>query len=256
MRKSALAALLLLAPVVAALSQSMAFRSYAEDAGLYFGSPASAGTAWNGYLNPALLGTLDAPELLLIFSTAPGRWATPAESGLFGAFPGLGLGALSFTDASGQPQMNVRVSLGFGDRSFALGLANESAVRIATGESLLFHAITVGALVRPWPFVSLGISGTTTYTGDAMEATADLGIRPFGTPLVTLFGDSTLGKVGTSVPFSWGAGAVIEPLPGIRLGGRLASDFTFTLGAQVSFGAADLGTQLRFETNATPESAV
>ncbi|MHB8079191.1 MAG: S49 family peptidase, partial [Candidatus Krumholzibacteriia bacterium] len=73
------------------------------------------------------------------------------------------------------------------------------------------------------------------------QATADLGVRPFGTPAFTLFGDYTLRHGTDTDDGRWGAGVEVRPVPGLHLGARLrqtddADSYRFTLVAGVTLG--------------------
>jgi protease-4 len=242
------------AALTAESTGELTFRTFPQNAALQLGAPAGVPTGLSGFLNPALLAEAVDPELFAIFSNLPGQWTSISDIGFFTASPGSGLGLLYFPDPNGEAQINFREGLGFGDRSYALGISNETAWNPRTGQSLFFQDVSVGAFIRPLPQISLGIVGTTTYTGNAMEATADIGIRPFGTSLLTIFGYYNLGSISGSVSSAWSVGAAAEPLPGLRLAGSYASDSTFTLGATVGFGATDIGANVHFPGASLPDS--
>ena len=78
------------------------------------------------------------------------------------------------------------------------------------------------------------ISSTATGFGtrNSGEIIADLGIRPFGTQLLTLFGDYGA-MMGRQDGRNWSAGTVLEPLPGIRITGRYFDTRAFAVGLSV-----------------------
>ncbi len=231
-----------------------AFRTFPQNASLLLGTPASTGTALGSYLNPALLAVTAHPGVLLTLTNAPGQWATLSQVGAFSASPGSGLGFLYFPGPGGQPQVDIRYGVGFGSRAFALGLASQASWQPESSRFALFQAVTAGALARPWPYLSLGITASSTYSGSEKEATVDLGLRPLGTPLFTLFGDYTLGSAAGALSHDWKVGAALEPLGWLRLAGFLSSDLTFQLGGQVRLGQVEAGTAVHFAGGAVPDS--
>jgi protease-4 len=258
MKKIHVLLLVLLAASTGALyaqaAEGFVFRSFQQNDSLLPGTPASVDTALGGYLNPAVLGMMTGPNLLLTLSNAPGQWGTFSEIGAFSASPGAGVGLLYFLAPDGQPQVDIRFGIGLGSRSFAFGVANELSWRPQSSQSSLFRAITVGAVARPWPYLSLGVTGSSLYSGSAMEATVDLGLRPLGTPFLTLFGDYTLGSAGGELSNAWKIGAALEPWAWLRIAGSFSSDSAFNLGAQIRLGAMDVGTAVHFGDNALPDS--
>ena len=247
--------LVLAAALFAQAAGEPAFIPYPRNADLAVGSPATLENGLEGFLNPALLAVIAGSDLLLTLSSAPDQWTAFPDVGFFGAFSGLGAGMRYFEEGSGQSRIAMRIGLGFGDRSVAIGFSNESVFLPGAGTSFAFEAATLGALIRPSPFVSVGLTGTATYSGNAMEATADVGIRPFGTPLVTLFGEYAWSRIQGADENAWRAGLETELLKGVRISGRLSSDSSLAIGARISLGQADIGSHLRFGTGLAPRSA-
>jgi protease-4 len=78
--------------------------------------------------------------------------------------------------------------------------------------------------------------GSTATADNSKEAVADLALRPLGTELVTVFGDYALAKGVTLRNGNWSAGAIIEPLPGVRVIGRYFDSHAFSIGLDLSLG--------------------
>ncbi len=224
------------------------FHTYEQNTSLLLCSPGSLDTGMSGFLNPAFLAAAPGNEFLFTLANEPERWGTVSEFGLFSAFPAAGLGAIFHMEDDEISQMDMRTSLGLGDRTFSIGLANQSVFEPQSGHNTAFHAFSLGTLFRPMPQVSLGIVGTAAYSTDVMELTADLGIRPLGTPQFTIFGDFSLLSSRDDLDSSWSAGAAFKPADSLLFAGRYTSDQTFTLGLRVELGPGYLGVNTRATT--------
>ncbi|MBZ0270317.1 S49 family peptidase [bacterium] len=78
-----------------------------------------------------------------------------------------------------------------------------------------------GMLWRPRPYLSLGHAGFASVESSSWSVLFDLGIRPFGTPAVTLFGDWSREHDHGDDDRRWSAGAEWRPYAGIHLGARV-----------------------------------
>ena len=244
-----------LLPAFISAQTDPAFLGYRETAALLPLTPASLETGLNGFINPALPALSDQPGLVLALANSPDDWQALDRAGCFSALGSSSLGLLYFHDPEGRERLNLRLGVAGGSGSLSFGLANEAAlVPGKSGE--FFHACTAGAVVRPWPQISLGLSGTGVYSGDLWEAALDLGVRPFGTPLLTVFGDYALRKDQKIADGSWSAGLASEPLPGLLLAGGVTSDSSFSLAVGFSLGDGSIWTSLGLDRGGTPEQAV
>jgi protease-4 len=241
-----------LLPAQLAAQNDPAFLGYRETAPLLLATPGSIRDGLNGFINPALPAVGGQPALVLAVSTPPGEWVTVDRAGFFSAMGSSSLGLLLFQDPEGREQLNLRLGLAAGNGTFSVGLANEAAF-LAGGDGKFFHACTAGMLVRPRQHLSLGVSGTAAYSGDLWETALDLGVRPFATPLLTLFADYAIRKDEELADGSWSVGLASEPLPGLQVAGSYSSAKTFSVGAGVSLGTTSLWSRLGFSDSGTPE---
>lgn len=76
--------------------------------------------------------------------------------------------------------------------------------------------LVLGAIVRPDPYTSVGLSGFFAGMSDYIEGIADVGVRPFGTAALTVFGDYLLGRPSGEVG-RWGVGVEVRPVAGVDL---------------------------------------
>ena len=85
-------------------------------------------------------------------------------------------------------------------------------------------AFVLGHIARPAPWLAYGFSGTESLESDARHAVADLSLRPFGRPWLTLFGDYVLRGGERWDDGRVGGGLTVQPVRGLRLGVRLRED--------------------------------
>ena len=242
------------ASLAAQASGEPVFRSYDENTGLQLLQPACEESSSSGYLNPALLAAVQGMDVTAVFSGAPETWSSIPEMGVFAAVPFAGIGAVGFTDPAGQRQVDFRYSIGMGSRSFALGISNQGLWLPDSSRLELFRAIGFGAMVRPGPFVSIGLAGTAAYSGGFLEGSLDVGIRPLGNDALLIFGNYSANSVSINAGGAWRAGAAVEPLAGLRIGAAFSSGMALGIGMSLDLGAAEIGTDLRFTAPAAPRN--
>jgi protease-4 len=141
---------------------------------------------------------------------------------------------------------DYRFSTALGHDGFALGFAYgwSSGDQDAFAREKLF---TAGALLRPSRYFSLGLIGNLSVESSAREGAGELGIRPFGTPRLTLFGDFAMQKDVRRRDAPWSTGAVLQIVPGLNLTGRTLKGEAFTLGVSMNFGRDGIGAQVHFD---------
>ncbi len=104
------------------------------------------------------------------------------------------------------------------------------------------RALVLSSLHRPGRSVSLGLNAVFSVESPAREGLVDLGVRPFGLPWLTLFGDYAVREGQGLDQGSWGAGVSLRPVSGLQLGLRLREtaddDLRFTFAAGLTFGGA------------------
>lgn len=139
---------------------------------------------------------------------------------------------------------DYQIGLAFGDRRGHFGLAYRFSGG-DTGKIPRENAVAVGTIARPNRWVSYGLSGLFSTESDARLGVLDLGIRPLGRPLLTLFGDYSLRDDQTLEGGFWGAGVEVRPWRGIHLGAKVREvegedDFRYTLNIGLTFDARGL----------------
>ncbi len=228
----------------AVLSQ-VDFPKYYSTSDLSFASPGALKFGLYGYDNPALLTYLRQPDLQFTWTDAGGRWSDFNRWGLFMAAPNLGFDLVK-TKVPSASVTDYRLATAFGDRAYSLGISfgwsGEGKAQFNRS-----NVWTLGTLVRPNPYISLGIVGSTATDGNGKEAVFDVAARPLADGLITVFADYGIQNNQTLKDGGWSAGGVLEPLPGIRITGRYFNTKTFAFGLQFSLGHATLATQSTYD---------
>ena len=233
MNRIAVVCLWFVFPIACAFSQQ-GFPSYYERNNFLLASPGALKFGLYGYDNPAYLSSLHQFDMVFVSSDERGNWDDFNRWGLFTAIPHFGF-SLNRQKEDGNSVSDYRLSLAFGDRESSLGFS----YGWSAGDLDFFNRtniIALGLMVRPNRYLSLGAVGSRASSGDGKELAADVGIRPRGDEVVTIFADAALPNDQRLKDFSWSAGLALEALPGIRLTGRYFDTKTFTMGVELSFG--------------------
>lgn len=199
-----------------------------------------------GYDNPAVLTYLHQPDIYFTWNDRIGVIGDFNNWGLFTAVPNLGFSIVS----SGDKQNSISeytLSSAFGNSAFSLGLGYSWV----NGDSEIFKLsdkITLGSIIRMSNHISLGFAANFP-SGSKTESTIDLAVRPLGNEVITVFGDYIFTYDEIKKQTNWSAGAVIEPVDGIRLIGRYFENQAFNFGTQISFGRLGLNYQSHFNND-------
>lgn len=223
------------------LFRGIGFERYYDRTEFLMASPGALKYGLYGYDNPALLHYLHQPDFAFHWTSS----AVFRDSQRMGAFLGLPGSSFSFVNNElfGQTYRDYRISLGGGTDAAAAGIA----FNWYRGNKDIFDLksnVTIGTITRPVKYISIGLTGTSTFDFNYYETVADIAVRPAGTPILTLFGDYALDeRTDNFLDGRWSAGAVVEAISGLRLTGRFIDSFGFTAGVQVSFGRSGLSYQ-------------
>ena len=230
------------------------FQNYHQSSQLGMASPGAFRYGLNGYDNPAVLGTLSSTDLLF-YTTQPDRNANGFRQwGLFGGFTSsYGMGTMMgiHHERLGiDNSTTFTIGNGSGDQNFSWGYS----LGFVNNEGSSFQRnsfLRLGTLVRSSEFLSIGVHGTSTLVRSEpiYEFVGDVGIRPFSSAFLTLFGDVAwrnkdfIQYNGTNNALTYSVGGVIEPFDGIRLSGRYFNTEQLSIGLQVSLGNIGVSTQ-------------
>jgi protease-4 len=221
-------------------------QSYYSRSGLLMAPPGAFHEGLTGFVNPANLGYIKAPEFRFHWSTEGNDASSFDNWGLFLSAPSIGFGVLR-QHFDNFRVTNYQFSLGAGDRSRSFGIAYNWH---GGDENRLSRErrITLGSISRPCRYISLGLLYNHSLESGWREGVAELGLRPLGSPLLTLFADGALegGMKLSKAP--WSAGAVVEVASGINLVGRYFENESYTFGFSIDFGHDGIGGQAHYDS--------
>ncbi len=199
-----------------------------------------------GFANPANLAHIESGDIRFHWSTEGTDGWSLENWGAFAAAPHVGIGALH-QEFGPYGVTDYQFALGFGNGMVSSGIA----YRWSTGDDDEIgreKLLSFSSIHRFNRYLLLGLIGTLSLDSKWNEAVAELGIRPLGTPLVTLFGDGAIEKGVKLEDALWSAGAAIEPVPGISLTGRYFENESFTVGLNFELGTGGIGGQSYFDS--------
>lgn len=216
------------------------FLTYYELSGYQQAAPGAFKYGLYGFDNPALLSYVRDMDVMYSMSIDNKNLENFNNWGFFTGNKGLGFGMIQ-TVANKNLIDDYRLTFGFGDRDFSLGIGygwSNGAEKYFSRKSVMLY----GCLIRPFQNLSVGLTYTNAIDGKDEQYVADVAVRPFKEVLLTLFGDFAMFGDQNLEKASWSAGLSYEIADGIRLNGRflksngsLLSD-AVTLGVDFSLG--------------------
>ncbi|MES3629016.1 MAG: S49 family peptidase [Longimonas sp.] len=226
-------------------AQAQPMASYYAQYDFLSAPPAAFDEGLLGFANPAL-PAVQANSLQLLWST-DGRDHGSVQN--WGAFTSLGgfSGSVTRIRAAGLQSTGYHVGLAGGDRRFAVGVGYQGF----TGDSRALgrvNRLTTGFVSRPSRYLSVGgVYNIGLETSDR-EFVAEVGVRPLGSPRLTVFADAALFEGDAIQDAPWSVGASAEVISGLEVVGRYFENETFTAGLRLSLGRLGASSQARFDT--------
>ncbi len=199
-----------------------------------------------GYDNPAALSYATGTDLQINWSDKSSK-GFQDHWGLFLASPNAGFGMIQERFAAGI-STRYNTAFAFGDRNLSGGISYNWTY---AKNPLLDQSdyVTLGALSRLTPMFSVGGTYASVTKGNGWNGAVEVGVRPFSNEMLTLFGEYVFQRMPLVKNEVWSAGAVVEPVSGIRLTGRYFENKSVNLGIQLNFGNAGIETQSHFNGN-------
>jgi protease-4 len=220
MSRRVAALLLLLAPHLADASPASVIAPAPVD--LLPSPPGVVGGAVGGFLNPAAWATGEG-EVAFAWDDRSLRRDALDDWGVSVAAP-LGFAARrsTFEGEHGEARTlwDYRLGIAGGDRRAHAGVAWRWGAG-AAGAAGAEDGLVLGTVTRPGRRISLGSTAFLSAESSFREGAVDVGVRPFGTPLVALFADASLRSDDRLADAAWSAGAEVRPVRGLHLGARL-----------------------------------
>lgn len=227
----------LLAIFLVGLTGLVSAQEFAPAFSRYAFLPAAGSTFQNGLLgfaNPANVGMVRHFNARYYWAANGADNVDVDRWGFYSAVPGLGFG-MQRDESLGREVTDYNVSLGGGTAGSSFGIGytwSRGAEALYNRQSLW----TVGLVQRPIRQLSFGAVGYFSSDSDDMEGLFELGLRPFPTDRVTLFGDVAIQSKQRLDEAPWSVGAAVEVIPGIHLNGRWFDSEAFTAGITFTLG--------------------
>jgi len=200
-----------------------------------------------GFSNPANLLLLKAPEHRFYWSSdGVNAWSFKNWGYFFGARH-FGLG-VQHQEIDGYKTDDFRLATAFGSDDHMAGISygwSKGDNEVLGREKCL----SAGSISRPFRYLSIGFVGTISLESDWNEAFGEIGIRPLGTPKLTVFADASIQKGMKLEDAPWSMGAMVEVIPGINATGRYFESEAFTFGLTLNFGRLGLGGQSHYDAD-------
>ncbi|GAB4375015.1 MAG: hypothetical protein Kow0042_20090 [Calditrichia bacterium] len=229
------------------MAGSQPIPGYYTRSNFLFGPPSVFKEGLIGFTNPANLRFIHSHETRFIWNSEDTDAASFNDWGIFSGIKGLGFGV--FTQHFGKYEAtDYRLATGFGSDGFALGFGYgwSSGDLDTLGRE---NIITTGTIIRPFPYLSVGLSGHFSTESNQREGVAEIGIRPFGSDRLTLFADAALQKEISLSDAPWSVGGAVKVTSGIQAIGRYFENEAFTIGLTIDMGRGGVGSQLHFNTD-------
>ncbi len=200
--------------------------SYYQQSDFLVQTPGASGSAAGAFFNPAVWGMMKGSELQIFWNDAD-KNTLLADGGLKNwalAFGGPGGGFTmqqwNFSDNSSGTlkhhtlkDYQIAISGGSAESSFGISY---SWSRGNTGFPGMErdNVLSMGTLTRHNKYVSVGMAGHYALTEKDLRGVLDIGVRPLGTQMLTIYTDAAMANNDNLSDVKWAAGASVEPVPG------------------------------------------
>lgn len=217
-------------------------------------TPSVEGGAVGGMFNPAALGLAERGELACFWndlakSSDNSRFALASDLG------GLGFSwqrlnyenPLGLVPDEGKID-DFQIGLGMGDAGNRFGVSYGWSKGDITTTRPRGNQLTFGMLSRPYRWLTYGAAFTTGLKAkDNYRGLVDFGVRPFKTPLLTVFGDAAIGKDDKFEDILWSAGAAVEPVNGVAIKFKVYEGGSYTAGVSITSSGSSLIASPRYD---------
>ncbi|MBC8204684.1 MAG: S49 family peptidase, partial [FCB group bacterium] len=222
--------IVLLLSGIAAAEVGFTIPDYYRQSDFLNSTPGVTADAAGGFFNPAVWGALQGPEAQFFWTDYDRPDSSWNNWALMLGVPNLGFGMQQWEFESGGKSHTLtdyNVGLGFGDKQFYSGFSYRWSKGYIPADSPRDDILSSGILSRPCRYASIGAVLNYALNQKDFQAVFDLGIRPFGTPLLTLFGDLVIADTSAADEWHWTAGAAIQPIPGVNLFAKYIDSYDY-----------------------------
>lgn len=223
------------------------FPSYYFQIDNEFSPPGTSLFGLSGFNNPAELVYQPSPNIFLTWNDLDSDVNDFSNWGIFTSIPYLGFGMHNQTQ-NHFSVIDYKISTAFGTDAFSAGFG----YGWSSGDVSIFNRsnlFTIGTIFRPASFLSFSLVGNLPAEGEN-EGIIGAGFRPLSNYNITLFGDYTFTEDKTPEKIKWSAGAIVEPIDGLKLIGRYLDGKSFNVAVQLGFGPIGLSSISHFNKDA------
>ncbi len=218
-------------------------------------TPSVEGGALGGMFNPAALGLAARGDGAFFWDNRDKSRSNDRRMTLAADLGGLGFSwqRVNYVDSTGLGLVDGKIDdfqlgLGMGDAGGRFGVSYGWSKGDITRLRPRGNQLTFGGLSRPFPWLTCGAAFTTGLKQKSdYRGLVDFGVRPFKTPIVTLFGDAAVDKGDKFKDILWSAGAAVEPLGGIAVRFKIYEGGEYTAGLSISSGGTRIVGSPRFD---------
>lgn len=206
-----------------ASAQIPSLPDYARESQFLVDTPGTTRSIAGGIFNPAVWAVQGHGGLFVAGDSLASPSGPPQSVKTFVVSTGgLGFSSRSFVTRSGgaaaQKLTDYTLGIGFGGRAGALGFGYGWSHGHSIS-ALRHERLTLGTVMRPSRFVSLGLAETWDLNARGHDFQGDLGLRPFG-PRLTLFADVFRPDGARWKDTELGYGAELRPLQGLSIAAK------------------------------------
>ncbi|MCF7811014.1 signal peptide peptidase SppA [bacterium] len=228
----------------AVLAHESKLQSYYSTSNFLETTPSIEGGAIGGMFNPAALG-LSGNFSAIYWNDIEKSPGMDHSFTIAEGFGGLGFSwqhwdyqnALGITPVNGKID-DFQLGLGFGDESARFGIGYGWSKGDINTAHPRCDRLTIGGISRPNAYLSYGAAVTRGLNqNEDYQGIMDFGVRPFRTPILTVFSDMSAQNNDKFKDVLWSVGAIVEPVGGIAVKFKVYEGGAYTAGLSItSFG--------------------
>lgn len=248
MKKVLVVLIILLFAASISLADAFYLPEYYTRSDFLSSTPGAAGDASGAIFNPAIWGLMKGPEVQFYWNDLDKTGTNINNWALVSGGQGLGF-SMQHWDYGEKIGINkyqrysmndFTIGLGGGTQEFSTGFSYSWTKGDQAPGMLRDNTLSAGVISRPCRYASTGLAGHYALSEGDMSGVLDVGIRPLGTPMLTVFADAALASNETIDDLKWSAGASVEPLAGIALSAKYFENESVMLGITWTMGVASL----------------
>lgn len=248
MRRVISAALLLLLLTNLSFADALFYvPAYYPQSDFLVNTPCTAGDASGAFFNPAMWGMMKGPEMQFYWNDLKKEDLNISNWALMLGCPGLGFtvqhwdyGEIVGNQIQRSSLNDYQISLSGGNQGKSFGLSYTWSKGDQSMTMLRDDIISMGFLSRPCRHASVGLAGHYAFGKKDLLGVFDVGVRPLGTPALTVFADAALNSNENIGDLKTGIGASVEPLPGIAISAKYVENERVMVGLSYIFGRTSI----------------